>query len=180
MKKALLIIVVFVVVLIAGLFFINNKPSATATSHSDVKHIYTTWDTMEYDKCVSAWLIVKFLDKNAKFVFYPQGTEITEGVVFDVPGAKWSRKHRKCTSQCILETIKNPDPAMERIVDMAGKIELNRWQLDSWPQAQKSFYEVRKITDSTEGLGQCFEKTRPYFDRLYEKLQQGVLVNSNN
>lgn len=176
-----MIVVALLVVLIVALFFINNKPSVTATtSHPDGDHIYATWDTMEYDKCVAAWLIVRFIDKDARFVFYPQSTEITEGIVFDVPGAEWSRKHRKCTSQCILETIENPDLAMERIVDMAGKIELNRWQLDSWPHAQKSFYEVQKITDSTEEPGQCFEKTRPYFDRLYDRLKQGALADNND
>ena len=59
------------------------------------EHIYASWNTTEFDKCVAAWLIIKFIDKDAKFVLYPQGTEITEGLVFDIPGAEWSRKHRK-------------------------------------------------------------------------------------
>src|SRR4030042_5635946 len=63
-------------------------------------HIYASWDLMEFDKCVSAWLIVRFVDSDAEFVFHPQGTEVAEGVVFDVPGAEWSRKHRQCTSDC--------------------------------------------------------------------------------
>ncbi len=104
-------------------------------------------------------------------MLYPQNTEITEGLVFDVPGAEWSRQHRKCTSDCILETLEIDDPIVEQIVNIAHNVELNFWQLDRFPQAQKSFDEVLKITESTPDRLECLEKTRLYFDRLYKELK---------
>jgi hypothetical protein len=150
----------------------NNAQQQGYAESAD--HVYTSWQTMEFDKCVAAWLIVRFIDKDAEFVFYPQGIEITEGIVFDVPGAEWSRKHRKCTSQCIIESFEITDPAVEKIVQMAAQIELNFWQLDRWPFTQKCFYEVKQITDSAADPLECFEKTRPYFDGLYKDLQRDI------
>jgi hypothetical protein len=149
----------------------NSAPARNTAESTD--HLYVSWDTMEFDKCVAAWLIVRFIDKDAQFQFVPQNTEITQGVAFDIPGAEWSRKHRKGTSQCIWESIGKTDPAVENIVSIAGRVELNFWQLDRWPQAQRCFYEVKKITDQAGSLLECLEKTRPYFDELYEKFKKG-------
>jgi hypothetical protein len=136
-----------------------------------MEHVYATWDVMELDKSVAAWLIVRFIDENARFVLHPQGTEIKEGIVFDVPGAAWSRRHRKCTSDCILETLDVNDPAVERIVAIAHHTELNYWQLDQLPEARKCFDEVQRICDTTPDSLQCLEKMIAYFDEIYSGLQ---------
>jgi len=162
--------------------FIINKPAKLAQPQKEaesVDHIYASWNTMEFDKCVAAWLIVRFIDKNARFVFYPPETEIRQGVLFDVPGADWSRKHRKCTSQCILESIDKPDLAIEKIVSFASKVELNFWQLEYWPEAQECFYSVKEIMDKTPNLGECFEKTALYFDRLYNDFKKEAEPDNN-
>lgn len=139
------------------------------------KHVYVSWDTMEFDKCVAAWLIVRFIDKNAQFMFVPKGSEVTEGIPFDIPGADWSRKHRTCTSQCVFELIKNPDPAVTKIVSIAAQIELNYWQLDRFPKAQECFYKVKEIINRTPEPARCFENTCSYFDDLYRDLKKNNL-----
>ena len=165
----ILIAVVLIVVLMAGA---DNEPEIQTAAPGASEHIYASWDTMEFDKCVSSWMITRFIDKEAEFVLHPSGTEIIEGVVFDVPGAEWSRKHRKCTSDCILEELAIDDIALQRIVGFAHQVELNFWQLDSFPKAQKCFDEVRVIFDSTPDKLRCFEKTGLYFDSLYEGLNK--------
>lgn len=130
--------------------------------------LYVSWDTMEFDKCVSVWLITRFIDPDARFEFAPQGTEITEGIAFDIPGADWSRRHRRCTSMCIAESIGLEDSAAEQIVDIAGKVELNFWQLESWPEAYECFKQVKEIMDNNPQPNDCFEKTNLYFDQLYK------------
>jgi hypothetical protein len=180
MKRLLGITLVILLLLVTtSVVFLlrDNKPRPEPDQVLAAEHLYVTWDTMEFDKCVSAWLIIRFIDANAQFTFVPQGTEIVTGVPFDIPGAEWSRKHRKCTSQCILESINNPDPAIERIVSMASQTELNFWQLDRWPDAQKCFYEVKAITHAAANPAECFEKTRPYFDRLYDRFKNDSVVD---
>ncbi|MCK5472899.1 MAG: chromate resistance protein, partial [Planctomycetes bacterium] len=141
MKYTKYIMVVFGLAVLLLIGFMFKMPSANIEPQKkialDDTHIYITWDTMEFDKCVAAWLIVRFIDKDAQFKFIPVGSEPVDGIPFDIPGAAWSRKHRKCTSQCILESIDDTDIAVEAIVSMAGKVELNFWQLYRWPKAQK-------------------------------------------
>lgn len=171
MMKALvalaLVVLILVSIVLAAFLVIGGQKRQRDTETTPTEHLYVSWDTMEFDKCVAAWLISRFIDKDAKFVLYPQGTEIGQGTAFDVPGAEWSRKHRKCTSQCVLESIENPDPAVEKIVSIASKTELNFWQLDRWPQAQRCFYEVKEIMDQNPDPLECYKKTTIYFDQLY-------------
>jgi hypothetical protein len=143
---------------------INAEPTA-------VDHTYATWDTMEVDKCVAAWLIIRFIDKEAKFVLYPQGTDIKEGIVFDNPGATWSRKHRMCTSDCILQTLDVNDIIVENIVEIAHNTELNYWQLDQFPLARKCFDEIQQIFEDTTDRSERLEKAIVYFDVLYGQLR---------
>ncbi|MDD5134587.1 MAG: chromate resistance protein [Phycisphaerae bacterium] len=169
---------IFILLMILSVIFVvvlsNHSKEGTSedTKYDPNQHIYSSWDVMEVDKCVSVWLITRFIDKDAKFVFYPQGTEINQGIPFDVPGAAWSRKHLKCTSQCILDTIKNSDDAMEKIVSMASQIELNFWQLESFPEAKKLFEDVRVMMEQNPKPVECFKNTNVYFDCLYEKLKK--------
>ena len=175
--KFLVFIVFVLAAIIVTMFFVRSGSVSPETANPP-QHAYVSWDTMEFDKCVSFWLIKRFIDKDAQFAFVPQNTEIQEGVPFDIPGAKWSRGHLKCTSQCILESIPHPDAALEKIVSIAAKTELNFWQLDHWPDAQKCFYEVKKITDIAASPAECFEKTRPYFDRLYDEFKKDAKLNT--
>lgn len=180
MKYIVLTFIVAVLLLIG--FMIKQLATSTQPQNQadSAEHIYASWDTMEFDKCVAAWLIVRFIDKDAKFVFYPQGAEISQGILFDVPGADWSRKHRQCTSQCILESIENPDSAIEEIVSIASRTELNFWQLDRWPRAQKCFYEVKEIMDHNPDPMKCFEKAFLYFDELHSNFKNSGLADSGN
>ena len=157
-----------------------NHPSSVVVEPEPTEHIYATWDTMELDKCVAAWLIVRFIDKDAKFVFYPQGAEIKDGIVFDVPGAAWSRKHRKCTSDCILESLDINDLAVEKIVAVAHQTELNYWRLDQFPIARKCFDEVQEIFDNTPDPVRCLEKTLKYLNNLYGQFQKPFTSSNEN
>ncbi len=180
--KKLIATILFLVILTLGLIFVHNGstssdqqtvPDSIAQDQqtSSEEHVYASWDTMEFDKCVAAWLIVRYIDPEAEFVLHPQNTVIDEGVVFDVPGAVWSRQHRKCTSDCILETLKIDDPIVEEIVNIAHNVELNFWQLDRFPEARECFDDILRITESTPDGLQCLKKTRKYFDELYNSLK---------
>ena len=171
MKKIAAFILILGLILIAVLFF-KNHIARDNNSQEKSEHIYASWDTMEYDKCVAIWLIKRYYDTQAQFVFYPKDTDITEGIVFDVPGAAWSRQHRKCTSDCILEELKTTDPVVIKIVKMAHDVELNFWQLDAFPESQISFEEVRGISDSFGNMELCVEAVVKYFDQLYLSLKK--------
>ena len=137
------------------------------------EHTYTTTTPLEFDKCCAMWLIHRFIDPNAVFKVYPLGTYLSGQRAFDVGGAAWSRQHRKCTSDCIWEDLDVNDVSAERIVQMAHQIELNRWQLDQFPQAQQADDELRQIIEQTPDPNDCIKRTIEYFDALYARLKAG-------
>lgn len=176
MRKTILIILP-IVFLFSVLIIRMNVNSDAHTDIVDSGHLYASWDTMEYDKCVAIWLIKRFVDTEAEFVFHPGGTEIQEGIVFDVPGADWSRQHRKCTSDCILETLTMDDPAALKMVKMAHDVELNFWQLDSFPEAQKSFQEVMTMLEKEMTHKERIDEILKYFDQMYLSLKENQKSN---
>lgn len=172
MKVLLFVLSIVLMLLLVVLAVKHHQSSGEDAKPSPVEHTYATWDTMEVDKCIAAWLIVRFIDKDAKFVFYPQGSDIKEGIVFDNPGAAWSRKHRMCTSDCILQLLDVNDVIVEKIVEIAHHTELNYWQLDQFPLARKCFEEIQHIFESNKNRLECLDKAIEYFDVLYDQLRQ--------
>lgn len=172
MKK--IAILLFLLAIIVLILLTNDNRPDNAHEQSSPEHIYASWDTMEYDKCVAIWLIKRYYDNDAQFIFYPKDTEIAEETFFDVPGATWSRQHRKCTSDCILEELKMADPTVIKIVKMAHDVELNFWQLDAFPEAQNSYQEVMAMLNQQRTGMEFVEEVLKYFDQLYRTMNDNI------
>jgi len=158
-------IAALVIVLVFGAYIGPGNPPMVFDEHT-----YATTTPLEFDKCCAMWLIRRFIDADAVFKVYPQGTYLTGPRIFDTAGAAWSRQHRKCTSDCIWEDLDVNDVAAERIDLMAHQIELNRWHLDQFPQAQQADNELRQIIEQNPDPNNCIKYTMEYFDALYAKL----------
>ena len=173
MKAFVATIAVVLTALALGLAARRGSPAAAERKSPAGVHVYATWETMEFDKCVAAWLILKFLDEEARFVFHAQGSEIEEGVAFDVPRAAWSRKHRKCASDCLMEEIRTEDAAAARIVEIAHQIELNAWHLDDFPEAKRRLGDFREISERNGEASACLKEALAYIDDLYAAYKKG-------
>jgi len=81
------------------------------------------WVTREYvhvDRTACPWLIKKFIDPQAEFIFAP--TEKIEGVVktqgaipFDAPGVKLGHRDGKCSFETIIEEYNLKDSALHEL-----------------------------------------------------------------
>ena len=73
-KQGIILSLILVVPVIAGIVMQQSSSMQTdlveKQQQDKVTHIYASWETMEFDKCVAAWKITRFLDEEAKFVFY--------------------------------------------------------------------------------------------------------------
>lgn len=88
---------------------------------------YVTWENVGVDRIGSAWLLRRFVDAKAKFVFIPHGAPLPRGTTaFDIPGARLSHHRGHCTFHTIVRLFKLKDPALvrlARIVDEADTIQ---------------------------------------------------------
>jgi hypothetical protein len=75
---------------------------------------WVTREKAKVDRIACPWLIRKFVDSEAEFVFLPHDTDwsaITNGVLFDVPGAELGHHHEYCSFDAIIARYgleKNP------------------------------------------------------------------------
>jgi len=81
------------------------------------------WVTREHvhvDRVASPWLISKFIDGDAEFIFVPWPGSLPTpemGIPFDFPGADFELGHHdgKCTFEAIVEKYDVDDPWVKEI-----------------------------------------------------------------
>ncbi|MGQ0634552.1 MAG: chromate resistance protein ChrB domain-containing protein [Planctomycetaceae bacterium] len=89
---------------------------------------WVCWEGVGVDRMACAWLIRKYIDPKAKFLFVPRGSqEIPEGAEpFDIPGVRLSHHHGCCTFHTMLDEYNLHDPTLRRIariVDEADTVQ---------------------------------------------------------
>ena len=77
---------------------------------------WVTWQNVAVDRMACAWLIQRFIDQKAKFVFVPSGQKpLPAGEPFDIPGARLSHRRGHCTFYTILREQDLHDSTLDRI-----------------------------------------------------------------
>ncbi len=82
---------------------------------------WMTWENVGVDRIACAWLIKRFIDSKAEFVFIKKGTDIKglDGIPFDIPGATLSHKRGRCTFCTILKEYDHiNEPVLNQICDI--------------------------------------------------------------
>jgi hypothetical protein len=76
---------------------------------------WITREKVKVDRVACPWLIRKFIDPKAEFVFLPPDTDwskITEGVVYDVPDCELGHHGEDVSFDSILKKYRLTDPAL--------------------------------------------------------------------
>lgn len=81
---------------------------------------WATRERIRMDRAASAWLIMRFVDKDAEFEFLPTkgALELAQArgaIPFVIPGAELSRREGKITFDAILQKYKLMDPALHKL-----------------------------------------------------------------
>jgi hypothetical protein len=89
---------------------------------------WVTWEQVGVDRMACAWLITKYLDPQADFLFVPAGTTPLPGEAepFDIPGVRLSHHRGHCTFHTMLRAYDLSDPVLQRIarvVDEADTVQ---------------------------------------------------------
>ena len=89
---------------------------------------WVTWEQVGVDRMACAWLITKYLDPDAEFLFVPTGQKplLEDAEPFDIPGVRLSHHRGHCTFYTMLREYDLPDPVLQRIarvVDEADTVQ---------------------------------------------------------
>lgn len=154
------------------IFFIVLVTSARAESDN---HLFSTGRIMEIDRCASAWLIKRFADPEAEFLFFEDGRLITEGTAFDTPDARFTRTHNRATFEALMHHYHIDDHKLKTMAAAIHDLEINYWAGSHRnPLAVDMAASVNAIIQKTPEPEQCLEECFRYFDQVFDKLSTGT------
>jgi hypothetical protein len=87
-----------------------------------------TWLTRprpEIDRVGSAWLIAKFIDRKAKFVFAPKVEAVPNAIAFDMLDAEFSHHGNNCTFETLAKRFAILDKTVAKIGEMIHDADLD-------------------------------------------------------
>ncbi len=131
---------------------------------------WVTRSHVHVDRVACPWLITRFIDSDAEFVFVAAArvAEVAkeeEAIPFDTPGVKLHHRGDLCTFDVLIADYGLKDPAllrMARVVNAADTDHLDADPLAAGLEALAVGYSVR-YPDDLENLARQFE----VYDALY-------------
>lgn len=128
------------------------------------------------DRCASAWLIKRFIDKEAIFEFVSKGYEIPEGAIgFTLPRAEISPiEGVKTTFDVLLEKYKVEDLVVKKIREIIRDYELNEGNLEKI-QLRETLglcYVLKGLEKTSQTDAETIWKALVVMDALYATLKE--------
>jgi len=133
--------------------------------------VYCTRSSVHVDRCASAWLIKRFIDPEAEFVFVDGQEPAPDTIPFDMRGAQWGHHDGKCSFEIIIEKASLDDPALRyigRIVHGADITADSDETLES-PGFDLLFQGVRLISNSDQ---EAIERGYVIMDALFAAINE--------
>jgi hypothetical protein len=127
-----------------------------------MKEEYTrkTWVTRPrpgIDRMASAWLIRRFIDSEAKFIFAPKAEEKPSAVPFDMYGVQFSHEGNRCTFETLARLFRVTGQAIERIGQIVHNLDLK--------DKQYQVPEEAVVGRLVEGLRQVYQDDQELLER---------------
>jgi hypothetical protein len=127
------------------------------------------------DRASCAWLIRRFIDGDAEFVFVDDPDEVpADATAFDMPGAGLSHHDGDCSFETILHRYDLADTALTEIGRIIHEADLADERFDA-PEARGLDVLIRGLSMTRDDDG-VLEVTGPLFDGLYAFKQRAQML----
>lgn len=106
---------------------LHTKPDRAPRRLAVGKFTGRTWLTRprpEIDRVGSAWLIRRFIDPKARFVFASDPAQHPDALPFDMAGVEFSHHRDDCTFETLVKRFGLEDPALRRLAEMVHVADL--------------------------------------------------------
>ena len=126
------------------------------------------------DRAACAWLIRRFLDPGAVFVFVADPDEVPEdATAFDMRGAALSHRGGDCSFETFLRHFELDDPVLWEVARIVHEADLADERYDA-PEARGIDVLLRGLSLVADDE-RLLELAGPLFDGLYEYKQRTAL-----
>lgn len=144
----------------------NSDSKEIKLSYSIQNYQHKVWATRAHihiDRVASAWLIKRFIDADAEFVFIENNIFPEDVIQFDTFGAEFGHHGDNCSFETLLKVFRIRDKALQQIAEIVHDVDLkdNKFHRDEAPGIDKT---IRSITNFLNDD----EKTLSYCSTLFD------------
>ena len=136
------------------------------------------WATRRHchvDRAACAWLIRRFIDQDAEFLFVDDADEVPDGATpFDMRGVELSHHDGDCSFETFLRRNELADPVLWEIAKIVHEADLADERFDA-PEAHGFDVLLRGLSMVREDE-ELLALSGPLFDGLYEYRKRGLLT----
>jgi len=127
------------------------------------------------DRAACAWLVRRFIDPEAEFVFVDDPDEVpADATPFDIRGAELSHHGGECPFEAFLRRYGLDDPVLSAIARIVHEADLEDGRYDA-PEAPGLDALLRGLS-LVRGDHEVLELSQPLYDGLYEYLKRATLL----
>ena len=136
---------------------------------------WATRQSIHIDRASSAWLIRRFIDPEAEFVFVADPAEVpADATPFDMTGVDLSHHGTDCTFETLLRRYDLDDPALWRLAQVVHEADIDDGLFDA-PEAPGFDVALRGLSMVSDDEA-VMSVTRPLFDGVYEFFRRQMLL----
>jgi hypothetical protein len=143
---------------------------------------WVTRERVHVDRVACPWLITRFIDSDAEFVFVPSDTDpetIREGTPFDMKGVELGHHEGKCSFEAFVSKYNIDDPAILELAKIVHGADIET-DKDKYPESSGletiAFGMMFLVKDDFEAL----EKGFIIYDALYAALKARRVIERDS
>lgn len=132
--------------------------------------LWVTRPRPHIDRCASAWLIRKFIDRRPRFGFAVAGGKLRGGIPFDMPEAEFGHRGEDCTFETLVKQFGlERDAAVRSIAQIVHDIDLKDAKFGR-PEAAGIDAVLRGLSEGVRDDQRLLREAGAVFDGLYATL----------
>lgn len=136
---------------------------------------WVTRESAKTDRVACPWLIKKFIDKDAEFVFVPKDQVLGTakrlgGKSFDASGADYTHRGNKCSFEVLIDDYHLEDPALKRLAQIVHGADIDG-EVDVCPEAAGLLAIAIGFHKTTLDDHEKLRLQFPVYDALYAYCQ---------
>jgi hypothetical protein len=136
---------------------------------------WATREGVHIDRAASAWLIGRFIDLDAGFVFVSDPADVpSDATPFDMSGVDLSHHGGDCTFETLLRRHDLTDPVLWRVAALVHEADVDDGRYDA-AEAPGFDLALRGLS-MVESDARVLELTRPLFDGVYEFFHRQLIL----
>lgn len=131
---------------------------------------WVTWENVGVDRMGCAWLILREIDSQARFLFIPRGGVLPPNAEpFDIPGVRFSHHGGHCSFHALVEHHKLTDPVLHRIARIIDEADtVQAVQIEPAAAGLDLICEGLRRISPDDAV--AIERGRMIYDALYAQL----------